>query len=180
MKSTIKNTYQRRVAADGTITLEYQAPVISAHQGASLMGLMVLAFGMLLLVMTIVGMFILNPLLSGHSDAHVIGGLIFAVITTVLLLRRVLARTYTLVLTPEGMIFPRFAYGPMTDQLPYADITSLSIQKKSATNNGQYMESCTVNAYAGGAEVKLTRDVPQSLADAILQEINQQLAKVAA
>ena len=31
------------------------------------------------------------------------------------------------------------------------------------------MESCTVYAYAGGAEVRLTRDIPQSLADAILR-----------
>ncbi|RZT11258.1 hypothetical protein SAMN05216319_0261 [Duganella sp. CF402] len=179
MKSTIKNTYQRRVAADGTITLAYRTHVFNAHH-AGLIGLLVFAVIGLFCAMTSLSVLILSPVVSKQSTAGAIFSLIFGLTSTALITRHLLARTYTLVLTPEGMIFPRFAYGPMTSQLPYADIANLGFKKKTANHNGQYFETCHVYAYAGGTEVKLTRDIPQSLADAILQEINQQLARLAA
>lgn len=78
------------------------------------------------------------------------------------------------------MIFPRGSYGAMTYQLPYAEISGLGVNQMRASHNGVYSESCSVYAYTGGTEVKVTRDIPHSLAETFIQEIKQHRAKIAA
>lgn len=179
MKSTIKNAYERQIAADGSVTLSYRASRFGAnHMGLGLIFLF-LIFGAFVFF-SLIGMILLIPF-ERYPSIHIPGAFIFGCVCTFWLTRRVLGgKTYTLVLTQQGMIFPRGSYGAMTYQLPYVEINGLGVTKMQASHNGVYSESCSVYAYTGGTEVKVTRDIPQSLAETFIQEINQHRAKVAA
>lgn len=175
MQSTIKKNYERAVAPDGTVTLEYKGKRLNAHQVA--------ASGMAQLVVLIAGCYatfgiyyVLHGMLGNVGDTiSIVAG---AVLTLYVLRKLFYARTYQLTLTRDGIIFPRSSYGASTGQLPYGDIDDLGVTTYSSSGQNGFYQSTNVYASAGGTEVKITRFIPQTLADAIIREINAKMGKV--
>lgn len=163
MESSVKKSYERVVQSDGSVVIKYKGRRADAHQITNGLALLAvpLLFGALMVMVAVFA-------LTKSVEAAVIGAVAFLFFVVRFIIAR---REYTLTLMREGVIFPRSSWGSATHQLRYEDISSVGVNRKSVSHNGQYVESCSVYAFAGGSEVQLTRFVTQSLASAISDEV---------
>lgn len=169
MKSSVKRNYQRTVGADGSVTLEYTAKRLNAHQvaGSGLFGVLILFAG----VYWTVGLAgFLEPIFGNFG---VVIAVIIGLASTIYVIKTLLAgRKYKIILTRDGMIFPRSSYGSRTGQLAYGDIDQLGVASHSSTGKNGFYSSTNVYAASGGTEVNISRFVDQTLSDALIKEIN--------
>ena len=170
MKSTVKRTYDRDMSPDGTVTLAYKGSRLNAHQiaGSGLAQVIVL-------VGVSVGMMWLFNMLQRNFDFGLTFWICDAVVTYLVLSKFFYSRKYQLQLTNEGIIFPKSSYGSATAQLAYSDIEELGVTNWSSSGKNGFYQSTNVYASCGGTEVKITRFIPQTLADAIVREINAKM-----
>ncbi|MGF6273407.1 hypothetical protein ABIB38_001781 [Massilia sp. UYP11] len=172
MKSSIKRTYDRKIGPDGSVTLEYKGKRLNAHQvaGSGMAGVAILVGG---IYWTVGLTSFLEPILGrlGGTVAMVVG-----VASTLFVLKTLLfGRRFRIILTRDGIIFPRSSYGSWTGQLAYADIDQLGVASHSSSGKNGFHLSTNVYASSAGTEVNITRFIPQTLSEAIIKEINAKM-----
>jgi len=170
MKSTVKRTYDRHVLPDGAIEIRYKGHRLNAHQiPASGLAQFIVLVGVLIAMMNIFNK------VQKDFDFGIFFWICDAVVTYFLLKTFFYSRKYRLLLSNEGIVFPRSSYGSSTGQLPYAEIDELGITSWSSSGKNGFYQSTNVYASSGGTEVKITRFIPQTLAEAIMREINEKM-----
>jgi hypothetical protein len=177
LKSTIKKTFDRTVTADGSVVLSYKGGRLSAHSvGKSAILALPVLFGAGYLGF---GIFYVLDLMAPRSD---ITGYIACILTFAgiyLFFKKVFgSRMYKLTMTKEGLIFPKSSFGSATSQLPYADIDNLGITTESSNHKAGFTQSCNIYAATGGTNVKITRFIPETLADALVKEIQSEASRL--
>jgi hypothetical protein len=168
MKSTVKRNYERSVSPDGTVTLAYKGSRLNAHQvaGSGLAQLIIIVAG-------IYTIFVFYMVLQGLGSFGFYLSVVAGIVLTYFVLQKLFySRVYQLQLTNEGLIFPKSSYGNSTKQLAYSDINELGVTNWSSSGKSGFYQSTNVYASSGGTEVKITRFIPQALADAIIREIH--------
>lgn len=177
MKSTIKKTFDRTVMADGSVVLLYRGGRLSAHSvGKSAILALPVLFGAGYLGF---GIFYVLDLIAPHSDVPGYIAFALTLAAVYLFFKKVFgSRLYKLTMTKEGLIFPKSSFGSATSQLPYTDIDNLGITTESSKHKGGFTQSCNVYAASGGTNVKITRFIPETLAEALVKEIQAEAAKM--
>jgi len=159
------------------VVLSYRGGRLSAHSvGKSAILALPVLFGAGYLGF---GIFYVLNLVAPRSDVtgYIACALTFAAVY--LFFKKVFgSRMYKLTMTKEGLIFPKGSFGSATSQLPYTDIDNLGISMESSNHQGGFTQSCNVYAASGGTEVKITRFIPQTLAEALIKEIQAEASRM--
>lgn len=173
MKSTVKRTYDRNVLPDATIEIQYKGHRLNAHQiGASGLAQFAVLVGVFIAMMNIFNK------VQRDFDFGIFFWICDAVVTYFILKTFFYSRRYRLLLSNEGIVFPRSSYGSFTGQLPYSEIDELGMTNWSSSGKNGFYQSTNVYASSGGTEVKITRFIPQTLAEALIREINEKMNSV--
>ena len=174
MKSSVKRTYDRTVSPDGAVTLEYKGSRLNAHQvaGSGVFGVALLVGGLYWTA------YLANSFESSFGMFGVIIAVIIGLASTIYVFKILLGRRkYQIILTNEGIIFPRASYGSWTGQLAFSDIDQLGVSSHSSTGTKGFYSSANVYAASGGTEVNISRFIDQALADALIKEINLKITE---
>jgi len=164
MESSFKKEYERQVMMDGSIQVTFRSKAVGAHAKSG--------FGALSLILFPVSCAITSPVPykmiasdangADKSEALLVWNfLAIAIWLGVLWIYN--NRQSKLIIKPrQGVVFG-------AKQLPYAEIDELGTMTESTRNHP--VGTAYVYAKTNGREVKLTKYVPQALAEAILREI---------
>lgn len=166
MESSFTKGYDKKVAPDGSIELNFETLRFGAHSGLGVI---------LLLVMLPASCAVTSPVVIIFNDAHASrqsfqsGIMALWIVCTFALwffsvykLQRV--QSVLKIKPAEGVIF-------LGSQLPFADIQAIGTYNETTTNNAKGTAYVFANSH--GRQIKLTKYMPLELAEAIANEIKQ-------
>lgn len=164
MKSSFKSAFEKKTNPDGSVELSFHESKFAAGQiGSGAAG------NALFFVLLIPSCVVTSPVLKLPSEG--LGLLLWIAINIVIWVFGwkwlTKAKGQITVVPNEGLRFKG-------KQLPFADIKQLSVMTEQAPDkHGNVHSSAYVFATAHGQEVRITKNVPESLATTLVDEIRQ-------
>ena len=168
MESSFEKAFDKQVNPDGSIDLTFKTTRISVHSANAFSLIMLLILFPVSCAVTSPVMFMLYDKQASRDGFQ--GGAILMWNLAAFLLCFFVARWYkegktTLTIKPhEGIIFEG-------KQLPFTDIQEVGTMHETILNNP--IGTSYVYAKSHGNQIKVTKYVPLSLAEAIVSEINK-------